>query len=541
MTNFFSQSTLSRLVNAGVTVGVLSLVFLGAVGLQGCTPQREIEEKYETLSNEADDALREISPSNKMRSSLIVEDRPWFGHQAVRMRNGDPLPPRLNEKNSIVLTFERALTLEELARQLQVSTGLRVVVPNNTAGMVAGVATTTEEKRFLPIDGVEVAGGRVLWQGGLQDLLNQVADQFDVEWTYVNDIIRLSDRITRTFMLHALAGDITTSGKVESGSTQEAGNLPTQEVDTQVTLQIWGDIKAAIDSIVGTSGVATYSSSTGTITVSGKPSTVRDVEEYLRNQNKMRLRRVAVTVRVLSIQTTETNNLNFDLEGVLERGFDGSRPISFSNTATSGLSAAILRNFPTDQQVGGANADAIQGVISALASVGKVSIVHTGTVVTMSDQPAPLQVARQISYIARVSSATTGDSSSASLEPGTVEEGLTMNVLPRVIEKDRVLLRVGIGVTQVRDIQSVTSGDLTIQLPDLDTTGFLQNMVLSGGETLIMSGFERDSAAVDDQGTGFASNMFLGGVRERERSRNVTVLLITTDILPEDPFGVTRR
>ena len=179
--------------------------------------------------------------------------------------------------------------------------------------------------------------------------------------------------------------------------------------------------------------------------------------------------------------------------------------------------------------------------IDALATVGKVSIVHTGTVITMSDQPAPLQVARQISYIARVSPATTGDSSSASLEPGTVEEGLTMNVLPRVIEKDRVLLRVGIGITQVRDIQQITSGDLTIQLPDLDTTGFLQNIVLSGGETLIMSGFEKGTATANDSGTGYAENIFLGGSRERDRSRNVTVLLLTTDILPEDPFGVMKR
>ncbi len=523
---------------------ILVLALFAVVTLSGCTAEHQrAGDSFDAHMSEANNALDYVRPAENMRSSLVVEDKPWFGHQAVRMRNGDPLPSRLLNSDSIVMTFERPLTLPELARQIQIATGLRVVVTSGGFEPPRSPDPQDDvEQKFLPIDGVEVAGGRVLWQGSLEKLLNQISDLYDVDWSFENSLVRISPSVTRTFMLHALAGSVSSVGSVETGSTSEAGNLPSQEVSTTAELEIWDEIEDTITTILGNRGAATFSSSTGTITVTGVPSAVREAEEYLRYQNRMRLRRVAITARVLSIQTESQNNVGFDLQAALKQGI-GDRPVFWAGGA-SGVSAAVVRDFPTggdlDLTTGGEVKDSVQGVIEALATSGKISIVHTGTVITLSDQPAPLQVARQRTYIARTSASASGDSSSSSLEPGTVEEGLTMNVLPRVIEKNRVLLRVGLGITQIRDIVNFTSGDLTIQLPDLDTTGFLQNIVLSGGETLVMSGFERDRSTRNKSGTGSPSFMWFGGEDDTERGRNVTVLLLTADILPEDPFGTLR-
>lgn len=524
---------------------LLIILSIFVLFLSGCEGRQEVQDSYEMKVSEAESMIEELEPGLNIRPALVVDEKPWFGHQAVRMRNGDPIPSAFTGSNSIVITFEKPLTLQELGRQIQISTGLRMVTTSRELG------TTEEAETFLPVDGVEVAGGRVLWQGPLDRLLNQVSDRFDVEWSYVNNVIKMTSSVTRTFMLHALAGEITTSGNVETGSTSEAGNLPSQSVDTSVTLSIWEEIQSAVENILGSNGEATFSAATGTITVTGNPSAVRDVEEYLRYQNRMRLRRVAVSLRVLNVQKSDVNNFGLDLEGVFERAFD-NQPLYYSSTAAGGLTAGIVRELPSTllrqelnikedgQELDDGIQDSAQAAINALASTNKVSIVHTGTVITLSDQPAPLQIARQRTYIARVSAAATSDSSSTSLEPGTVEEGLTMNVLPRVVEKDRVLLRVGIGITQVRDIVDFTAGDLTVQLPDLDTTGFLQNIVLSSGETLVLSGFERNNLNRDQVGTGRAENLLLGGRDNVEKSRSLTVLLLTADILPEDPFGVLR-
>lgn len=530
---------------------VLALFSLMVI-LSGCTDEHQARESYENITTQTDRALQSIEPKRKVRPALVVDNKPWYGHQAVRMRNGDPLPVEFTQPNSVVMTFERGLTLQEFARQIQISTSLRVVVIDDAKDSNTGGEQSTTPT-FLPFDGVEVTGGRVLWQGSLTDLLNQVSDQFDVEWSFVNSVVRLTSQVTRTFMMHALAGEVTTTGSVETGSSGEAGNLPSQNVDTTVTLALWEEIEEAVENILSDRGNATFSPATGTITISGAPSSVAEVENYLRYQNRMRLRRVAVTVRVLSVQQTETNTVDFNLEAVVKEGLD-NQPFIFDAGGASGVSTGVVRAIPSDltrvdidgdttlsDATDDGLTDSVSAIIDALARENRVGIVHTGTVVTLSDQPAPLQVARQRTYVARVSAAATTDSSSTSLEPGTVEEGLTMNVLPRVIEEDRVLLRLGVGITQVRDIVDFVAGDLTVQLPDLDTTGFLQNIVLSGGETLVMSGFERADSNVERAGVGHPGNIFLGGRRANERNRSVSVLLITADILPEDPFNVLKR
>lgn len=544
----------------------LSLVAFLCLTLAACSDRAAIVSQFEDRRDEADVALSRMEPRQGIRPALTVEDRSWFGSRAVRLQNGQPLPDELNTEESLVITFDRPMNMNDLARQIQSITGMRVVVPPrpSTATNTRTQGSAEEENLFLPTDGIEVAGGRILWQGRLRDLLNQISDFFDSEWSHRNGIIYMNATVSRTFTLYALAGNVSISGTVQSGSSGGSGNLPTQSVGSDVTLSIWEEVENAVNGMMGqNNGTATFSPATGTVTVNASPSAVQKVEEYLRQLNNMRLRRIAVVVRVLSIDVNREFDYGFDLQGVLERAFK-NQPFFYSSTAAGGLAAGVVRTFPVG--VGGlpdlrrpspatggdgdtvdpldpaGQTDSGQAIIRALATAGRVSIVHTGAIVTLSDQPAPLQIARQQTYVARVSAAASGDSSSTSLEPGTVEEGLTLNILPRVIEKDRVLLRIGMGITQIRQIRQLEAGDgLRIELPDLDTTGFLQNMVLSNGETLVMAGFERNRTNTEDRGTGTPQNIFLGGRQQFSSSRNVTVLMMSSEILPEDPFGVQKR
>jgi type II secretory pathway component GspD/PulD (secretin) len=77
-----------------------------------------------------------------------------------------------------------------------------------------------------------------------------------------------------------------------------------------------------------------------------------------------------------------------------------------------------------------------------------------------------------------------------------------MNILPRVIEQDRIMLRIALGITDLVQLREFTSGASSIQLPEVDSTGFLQNAVLQSGETLVLAGFERKGANDTKQGTG---------------------------------------
>lgn len=470
-------------------------------------------------------ALKTIAPSNIPKTPLKVDDRPWYGMQAVPMSNGIPLPANMNQRDSIVLTFSQPLDMFGVTQMIQSVTGIRVVVGNNV--YEDSTAGALQSRTFLPTGGEEVSGGRIVWSGRLQNLLNQVADTFGAEWNYDGSMIRFASESTKTFMLHALSSEMTVTGSAGTGGADT--NVPQLDINGTTTLEIWGEISEAIEGMIGEQGEASFSPSTGSITVTARPEVLRRVENYLRYQNQMRLRRVAVSIQVLSVRTSDNYTFGTDISSVI-RGAIGDK-LSLVNTsnAANGLSLTVAKNA-----VGNATGN-ITSALTADEGIERVSIAHSGSVVTLSDQPAPLQVGRQIAYIERVSSS--GDGGTASLEPGTVDVGLFMTVLPRIVEGDKILMRLSIAISDATTpFRNFETDSLRIELPEIETTGFLQNAALNDGETLVLAGFEKSQNSGQIDGT--PGGLWTGGSRTTNRGRDLTVLLINANILPEEPLTV---
>ena len=522
---------------------MMAVFALGTL-MTSCAEREAVREEVNDMSASADRYLKKIRPSRNIRPSLVVDDKPWFGERAIPFQNGDPLPEHLEQDKALVLTFERPLTIDQVAARIQGATGVRVMVererlPSDDSQDISSGPL------FLPADGMDVSGGRVVWQGRLSNLLDQIADRFDAQWTYNGKALRLSQYIVRTFMLHSLAGETTISGGVSASGTGDSGNLPEQDVDVSSRLVVWDEVKEAVETIVGERARTSFSPATGTITVSGSPSAVAEVESYLRIQNDLRLRRIAIEVKVLSVKIAQGNEMNFDLDIVINDFLDGQPFVFAGNTSgtTRNFVGGVVRQIPgapLDANLG--TADSTQLVIDALSAFAQdASVEHSGTLVTLSDQPAPLQVANKVAYVARVTGSSSDTTSSVSLEPAILDIGLTMSVLPRVIEDDRVMLRVAMGITDlVGEIERFEAGDSAVQLPEVETTGFLQNTVLRSGETLVLAGFERRSASDTSVGTGAAWNFLMGGGQNFSKGREMRVLLITADVLPNDPVSIVK-
>lgn len=523
----------------GFTKTVAALVFVMGFGLASCSEIKATQENFQTTQSQADRALAEISPTQPLAQALTINPAPYFGSDAVPITNGSPLPPQFEKQNAIVMTFARPVTMEELMRMVQAVTGVRAQATGTTLGSSSN--SGTEVKTFTPTDGEQVAGGRVVWSGRLSDLLNQASDYFNADWTFDGTSIQMAQQVTRTFMLHALASEMSYTGTVKSGeSGDSSSNLPEVDVTSSASLKVWDEIKDAVGTIMGDAGKASFSPSTGTITVSGAPDIVRRVETYLNQQNSLRLRRVAIAIKIISVTASNDLDLSADVTGIIRRAFDQATVRSIGG-ATSGLTLGIIKRPESADIATSISADRLLAELKADSRIERAAVVHSGALVTLSDQPAPLQVGRQISYLKRTSS-TSGDSGgSVSLEPGTVNTGLMMTVLPRIVEGNKILMRLSIAITDAQQpFATFTSGSgdsaASIQLPEVETTGFLQNAVVTSGETLVMAGFEKNQSSTIDGGTPYVP--ILGGGKATNRSREISVMLITSEILPEDPITV---
>lgn len=528
----------------------LVLVAVLGFGLSGCSDFKNAEENVRATSEEADRALEALEPKSPIAQPLMIDKRPYFGSQATPIKNGANLPAQFESNGSIVMTFARPVSLPEFTRMVQAVTGIRAAAPNISAGSAPAEDSATSGGEstgtsFIPSDGEQVSGGRVVWQGKLSNLLNQASDVFGAEWTYNGESIQFAQQVTRTFMLHALATELSVRGTVKSGSGDTGSNLPEVDVTSTTSMKVWDEIKSAVDTITNGNGTAAYSPSTGTITVTGSPEIVRRVEAYLNQQNALRLRRVAVAVRVLSVTTRDALTLTANLQNIIEAAFDTATVRTLGNV-TTGLAVGVFKAPEANPANAVPEPDSLEAQIEedrlrteleALKIVERVSISHSGAIITLSDQPAPLQVGRQTTYLARVS-ATSGDggSGSTSLEPGTVNTGLLMTVLPRIVEQNKILMRLSIAITELQSLEEASSGGVSIQTPEISTTGFLQNAVLTSGETMVLAGFEKSDSFSNENGA--PGSWVLGGTKSSNKAREVSIMMITAEILPEDPISV---
>src|SRR5690606_3594988 len=122
---------------------------------------------------------------------------------------------------------------------------------------------------------------------------------------------------------------------------------------------------------------------------------------------------------------------------------------------------------------------------------------------TSNNPPAPVMVVRRTSSLAETTptfggSAGNAISTGAALTPGTVETGLNLYVLPHVQDDGkRMLLKLMVSLSTLEAMETYSSGENSIQLPQVASREFQQQAWLNSGETLVLAGFEQIDAGLD--------------------------------------------
>jgi len=439
----------------------------------------------------------------------------------------------------------------------------------------------------LPFAGGSVAGatGNVIrpvlstrnamrpeFTGRLSVFLNTFASHFGVGWEYTGGEIRVFRNMTRTFTINALpaqislntsqTADTSTSGGGGSGGgsggvqSQGAAN---QRVTTDAAIRIWEELTAQVGNIVGQDGRVTSSVSTGSITVTAPGPVMSRVQAYMDRQNERLSRQVTVAVQVLSVELQDSDNLQLDVQGLFGRAADFG--IAFGNTggalrALNGIAPVGLPGSPSlsfgitnpSSQWAGSGA-----LFEALSRRGRVRVSQMASVTTMNGIPAPLQVANTRGYLASVSTTDgttagggTGVGTTAvrqTLVPGSVTTGFSMSLLPRVNEASgSLMMQFAINLSELvgpnDGFRTFTSGQNTIQLPDVNTRSFVQQAEIPNGSSLVLTGFLQDRDSAERRGVGVPEFVGLGGRQSATRTRTAIVVVLTPQVVNQRAITV---
>lgn len=393
------------------------------------------------------------------------------------------------------------------------------------AGSVPGMPSPPIGMVMPPLPGAMGAAGssgssqRIIYDGPVSGFLDLAARKFGVSWEAQSKGISIFRYVTKTFSIVALPGDTSLQSTVSSdGGT---GGSVTTAGSTFTGMSVWTAMSDAIKTMLSPSGKIAVTPATGTITVTDIPDVIARVESFVTSQNKAMARQVVVNVRVLSVDLDEADNYGINWDAVYDSG-DGRLVGGLKNavaaaTGSSSLSVKVLGN----------NGTASSAIISALSSQGRVNSLTTASLTTINNQPVPLRVGTQTSYLASsTTTVTQGAGSTTTLQPGLITSGFSMSFIPHIFESGSLMLQFSMDMSSIANISEVSSGNSTIQTPEINSRNFLQRVMVKSGETLVLSGFEQSDLDGSSQGIGSAKNVLMGGALKARKSKAILVILI---------------
>lgn len=532
------------------SIGFTIALMLGVMALSACDKYvAETNEKIEVALERVEENLQRVAipdipqPIDTVRTKNDI----WLGNSSVKIMEGDALPTWLETEDGITISIAAGSSLPTLVQELTDLTGIAVRIDDLKA------------EDAIPSETVPVN-----YSGKLSGLLNYISNRYGVWWRYKNGIISFFTKETRVFTVYALPTETKMDASITGASMGEnsGGNSGSSSLSTSADLALWDSIEEGIKQVVGENGEVSFSRSTGSVTVTASPFIMRKVASYIGNWNEKLTRQVAISVKVLQVTTSKGDNYGFDLRAVFTSGdIAGSFSSPYYIDATGGTTAGALGLMSMTLINPNSKWKDTSAVIQAFSTLGKTALVTSSSVTTMNNKVAPVQVTTSENYVkeSSVTSDGSGDDRSVEvdMETDTLNYGFSMEILPRILDHGRLIVLFSLTLSDLISLEQFSSsgglqgkddsGEVTtdsestmVQLPKMQMRGFMQEIAMRSGSTLVLTGFEQVQDRANTSGIGKPKMTLLGGQSHNDNTRDVLVILLTPEVL-ESPLSPENR
>jgi type IVB pilus formation R64 PilN family outer membrane protein len=505
----------------------LPAALLGALLASGCATSTftKADKAFEQVEQSTRDST-EKNAANVKTGAVVRHSLPKLVGREINIKHVGHVPAAFDQDFSYLSS---GLALEEICDDLSKKTGF--------AFRVLGDSTASANSLANPAASSNKAAHVFQWSGKLSGLLDELGRKNSLFWKYTDAGVVFFKTETKNLPLYlpvgkrtvsssiALAGESSGAGSDSSGS----GSSGTVSVSSTMEVDAYTEIAKTVSALIAEqapeSATASVSSNVvvnptlGMVTVTASPIAMARVEEYLRDLNKNYARNVMIQIKVLSWSLDEEDSFGGSAATLLE-DIAGTYALRLT---PSGLIGPSFGSPDTASLSLGTKGGAFKmdTIIQAMNQHGRVSLVTSGQVVAVNGQPAPLQVADDITFLE--SSTTTVSpnvGATTTLTPGTRTVGFTANFLPMFLGDNRILLQYQINLSSLRSLNTIMSNNSSIQTPNISKQSLQQQAYLRDGEGLVLFGFEQNRGSKDEN-TGVLSLSKKAG-----STRNVTVIMI---------------
>lgn len=546
---------------------------LGVIALTGCsTVRKDIAELKESTSKRYQQAT-DNQPAS--RPVVMRTHAAWIMGTAVAVK--PPEPKFLSRKVTYIPPQLVTLTdvTSYLSQQLHITIDTSEVMTgeagtasaNGLGGMPGASSSIVPALSGMPMN-PQMGGGymantggiaqqvnqsfAVDYQGSVSGLLDIVASKVGVWWKHTGENRVVFYRTeTQTFYLPGLPnrskGGSSISSNASTASSSGGGNGSSAaggisaeggaKTGTEYDVDVWADLEKTAQTVAGTARTA-VSRSAGSVTVTGTPTQVRNVEQWIKTLSDNMSQQVSITLDIFTVNVKAEDSYSWNPAMVFNSlsgkyGFTLSGPDSPSTSSginPLNLSASILSTATGKLGKYSGSEFAVQ----ALSSLGNVASVMHKTVVTLNGQPAPIQMADIEGYLASstpsASVAVGATPLPPSLTPGTLTTGFTATFIPKIVN-GKIFMAMDMTNSTNNGFGKQGTADSFIQTPNYSQNTFQQSFRLTPGDSLLLTSTQQLSGKSNRNGVGSPNNFVLGGGVADSTSKLLTAIVISAKVL----------
>lgn len=430
------------------------------------------------------------------------------------------------------VTADSSLTIGDMVDNLADTCGLSVIVKDEAAKL-------RMNKKLYYVK---------LKNATMRTFLNTVLKDNDLHYSIEGNKLTIAYLITKTFRVHYISGDrvgksnahvtiANSNNSASSGtstsstsSTASTSGEPTSgtgmSIQTNDEFLFWNTVGKEIQRIlVGAGDGSTHYTKTsdnswvgpdgqiweynpvapivnpeaGMITVTGTPTQIEKVTQYVDTLTKQLKKQVLIDVRILSV--------NFDDSRTT--GIDWSQIYNLQNVSVSTLATANKHIASGTYEIGtgitefgfGDSNDqgsaiiatgsvSVTDIVKFLGTQGNVKSISSPRIMTLNNQPALISVGKELFYKIKSSTTSSSGGGSTAAEGEMIDSvfaGVLLDITPEIDDNGMITLKINPSISDT--INSTTSGDGTRTMPpDLVRRQIASVIKVKDGEHAILGG-----------------------------------------------------
>lgn len=509
---------------------VAAAVLLGGCANAPKTTQREaqIADGQITAQHEAFRAA--AMESEKKRLAAQDVQHPYIAGNTLPLAREVAMPEVLRKSVPVTALYQKGpVDLETALRQLSEASGILITASADALLPAAAFSPRTAVAASPVQPPVRIAlpsEPTPLWR-----LLDDIGRQAQLSWRPAVSGAEFYRVETRVFQLSGTPQVASTAASLgrNGGSNSIFESTSKTGFETKDQNQFKG-FMATIEAMLSTGGKAQLSNESQTLVVTDTPANLQRVASFVEQQNKTMSRRVRVVLEVVEVVDRDSSELGLDwniIYGSANRALKNIAPASLTSAQSGTLSLG-----PTTGPFAGSNL-----VVKALNEVGVVVNRRFFPFLTTSGRPVTQAIRTTFNYVDQVqATAAPAGSSVISAQAPTVTQkeetvGTFVTVVPTAKNDNTIFLSISFDLTSAQPLIPFTVGSadasVTVQQKTIDGTGFIQELPIRSGQTVLVGGLEAQTAQDSNRRIGANAPIVFGGSNSAKVTKSRLVLLAT--------------